>query len=359
MKNEEGLARQPEGEGPFATTSQGSADGSLYSTSFADSKGDNAAAVHRTADNNSSLFTLHSSLIKEEARRLGFSFCGIAAAAPVASHVAEAYRRWIAARGHADMSYLADNIEKRLDPTLLLPGARSIIVVALNYAPERQLPDGEPQLAAYALGKDYHDVLKQRLRLLMGHADIFDPQAEHKIATDTVPILERYWAVQAGLGFIGRNHQLIIPRAGSMFFLGEIVTTMVASSYDEPCRLSCGSCMKCIENCPTHALTGHDFYSERCLSYQTIENRGPLSDEAARHIGNVIYGCDRCQQVCPWNRFATPTSIPELQPSEDLLQMRRDDWQQLSIEKYRALFRGSAVKRAKYEGLMRNIRALS
>ncbi len=254
------------------------------------------------------------------------------------------------------MHYLADNIEKRLDPTLLLPGARSIIVVALNYTPAKLPPPDEFQLAAYALGKDYHDVLKARLRQLVSTMSTQLPRS-FKIATDTVPILERYWAVQAGLGFIGRNHQLIIPHAGSMFFLGEIITTAKADRYDAPCQMSCGGCNRCLEACPTHALQPDYFCSELCLSYQTIENRGPLSDQAKDKLGHTIYGCDRCQTVCPWNGHATPTDIAELQPSEGLLQMKRSDWQNLTVEKYKALFTGSAVKRAKYEGLMRNIEA--
>jgi epoxyqueuosine reductase len=251
------------------------------------------------------------------------------------------------------MQYLENNVEKRLDPTLLLEGAESIIAVALNYAPARHIPDDEYQLAVYAYGQDYHDVLKSRLRELA----VCLGASEVKIATDTVPILERYWARQAGLGFIGRNHQLIIPHAGSMFFLGEIVTTASFDHYDEPMPCRCGLCRKCLEACPTGAL-GDCFNSRLCLSYQTIENRGDIAQEVKDKMGTTIYGCDRCQQACPWNRFAHPTVVPELQPSDALLSMRRDDWHRLSVDDYRRLFKGSAVKRAKYEGLMRNIRAV-
>lgn len=301
---------------------------------------------------------MNSEEVKRVARQLGFFACGIAKAAPVEEAEANAYRRWIAQRGHADMHYMEDHVEKRLDPTLLLPGAKSIIVVALNYAPAQHANEQELHLAAYALGKDYHDVLKERLRQLVEVLQLPTANEALKICTDTVPILERYWAVQAGLGFIGRNHLLIIPHAGSMFFLGEIVTTCETDSYDTPSGLSCGGCQRCVEVCPTGALDNPlMFDSEKCLSYQTIEHRGPLSDNAKNHLGNVIYGCDRCQQVCPWNRSAPPTDVPELQPSEALLHMRREDWQQLTVEQYRTLFKGSAVKRAKYEGLMRNIEA--
>ena len=296
--------------------------------------------------------------VKRAARQLGFFACGIAKAAPVAEDDANAYRRWLERRGNAEMHYMEDHVEKRLDPTLLLPGAKSIVVVALNYTPTRKNDEKELCLAAYALGRDYHDVLKERLRLLAQTLRLPASNDDLKICTDTVPILERYWAVQAGLGFIGRNHQLIIPHAGSMFFLGEIVTTCEADQYDKPTSQSCGLCKRCVEQCPTGALGDPLLFdSEKCLSYQTIEHRGPLSDAAKSHLGNVIYGCDRCQQVCPWNKAAPPTDVADLQPSEALMQMRRDDWRRLTVEQYRALFKGSAVKRAKYEGLMRNIQA--
>lgn len=321
-----------------------------------------------------------SEALKAEALRLGFFGCGIARARAVDDETAFHYRQWIAQGGHADMQYLENNLEKRLDPTLLLEGARSIIVVAMNYAPARSMPANEYQIAAYALGKDYHDVMKARLRQLHSQFSMLctpldsqecspKPESmqtqtidseESKICVDTVPILERYWAQKAGLGFIGHNHQLIIPHAGSMFFLGEIVTTAESDHYDTPMENHCGLCRRCMEACPTGALTigkqnGLLFDSRKCLSYQTIENHGNIAEELKEKLGNVIYGCDRCQQVCPWNRFAQPTNIPELHATDELLAMRRKDWQQLSLEDYRRLFRGSAVKRAKYEGLMRNI----
>lgn len=269
------------------------------------------------------------------------------------------------------MDYLARNIDKRLDPTLLLSGARSIIVVAMNYTPARIIPADEYQIAAYALGQDYHDILKQHLRLLCeeffneqnGMAERREireektPHALFKICVDTVPILERYWAWQAGIGFIGHNHQLIIPHAGSMFFLGEIITTYAFDCYDQPMENRCGTCQRCIDACPTGALSSFD--SRKCLSYQTIENKGSIDHDIEDKMGLSIYGCDRCQQVCPFNRFAPPTDITELQPSDTLLKMKQHDWQQLSVADYQRLFKGSAVKRAKYEGLMRNIRAVS
>ncbi|MBP3252554.1 MAG: tRNA epoxyqueuosine(34) reductase QueG [Prevotella sp.] len=296
-----------------------------------------------------------SSRLKAEAIRLGFFACGIAKAEPVDADTAMYYRQWMAAGGHADMQYLADHVDKRLDPTLLLPGARSIVVVAMSYAPACRLPDGEYQIAAYALGLDYHGVIKQRLRQLA--TLLTDTTDDLKLCVDTVPILERYWAAKAGIGFIGRNRQLIIPGGGSMFFLGEIVTTALSDHYDAPLSQHCGRCRRCIDHCPTGALASDFFNSERCLSYQTIENRGPLDPMAADKLGDCIYGCDRCQQVCPWNSNPLLSKEKAFQPSEALLAMRRSDWEQLTVDEYRRLFKGTAVKRAKYEGLMRNIRA--
>ncbi|MDO4980038.1 MAG: tRNA epoxyqueuosine(34) reductase QueG [Prevotellaceae bacterium] len=311
-----------------------------------------------------------SNRIKAEALSLGFSACGIARAEAVSPDVAEGFTAWLSNGGHATMAYMENHLEKRLDPRLLVPGTKSIVCVALNYAPAQRLPEGEYQIAAYALGQDYHDIVKNKLRQLVSNiqadGSIFEEGADIRVFSDSAPVLERYWAVRAGLGWIGRNHQLIIPRAGSMFFLGEVFLP-IELDYDTPMESLCGNCHRCIEACPTGALAskeqsspsegnkGSVFISSRCLSYQTIENRGDIPDDIAEAMGDTIYGCDRCQQACPWNRFAQPTDEPLLQPKEELLSMTREQWQQLTEDDFRRLFKGSAVKRAKYEGLMRNI----
>lgn len=313
------------------------------------------------------------SKIKAEAQRLGFFACGIAKAGPVEENVAEAYRKWLENGEEASMAYMTNYLEKRLNPSLLVPGVRSIVSLAMNYAPAQQLPEGEYQLAAYALGQDYHDLMKQRLRELAVNIgapmELFQkgkkPQsADEKEETgwgifcDTAPVLERYWAQKAGLGWVGRNHQLIIPHAGSMFFLGEVFLPFAVDVYDTPMQSRCGSCHRCIDACPTHAIIpDEDFHADRCLSYQLIENRGELSDEAKAAMGDTIYGCDRCQTACPWNRFATPNTEPALQPKPELLSMSKEAWHNLSVEDYRRLFKGSAVKRVKFDGLKRNIDA--
>ncbi|MDD7318242.1 MAG: tRNA epoxyqueuosine(34) reductase QueG [Prevotella sp.] len=312
-----------------------------------------------------------SNRIKAEAASLGFSACGIARAEAVSNDAAERFMSWLDYGGHATMTYMENHLEKRLDPRLLVPGTRSIVSVALNYAPANRLPEDEYQIAAYALGQDYHDIVKGKLRELV--ARIFEEPSSctsptppldkdsFRVFSDSAPVLERYWAVKAGLGWIGRNHQLIIPRAGSMFFLGEVFLP-IELEYDSPMKSRCGNCRKCIDACPTKALVmGEEgseqceFLSSKCLSYLTIENRGDIPDDMAAAMGNTIYGCDRCQQACPWNRYAHPTDEPSLQPKEELMDMTREKWQSLSEEDFRRLFKGSAVKRAKYEGLMRNI----
>lgn len=331
--------------------------------------------------------------IKSLAHQLGFAACGIAKAAPVEGEEREKYLRRVEAHRYADMDYMYRNVEKRLDPTLLVPGTKSIISVALNYAPAVSQRDDSYKLAAYALGKDYHDIMKRRLRKLattMGWQEITmkpsptpsanadaqqsvgqgktdsaassdnseKPTAHFRVFVDSAPVLERYWAQKAGLGWIGRNNLLIIPHAGTMFFLGEIFVD-IELDYDTPAVNRCGRCTRCIDACPTGALKSDPFDASLCLSYQTIENRGEISEAAKSAMDDTIYGCDRCQAACPWNRFATPNDDAELQPSPELLAMSKSDWQNLDVETYRRLFKGSAVKRAKYEGLMRNIKAVN
>lgn len=301
--------------------------------------------------------------IKAEASRLGFFVCGFAKAEPVSEAMRRHYLGWLADGRNADMAYLGNNLDKRFDPRLLMPGVKTIVVVAQNYFLARRLPEGEPQIADYALGLDYHDIVKQKLRQLAATVGI----ADYRAFVDTAPVLERYWAVRAGLGWIGKNQQLIIPHAGSEFFLGELFVT-VELPPDEPLPNRCGTCHRCVDACPTHALSlpatcveGYGditrFDARLCLSYQTIENRGELTVDAKAAMGDTFYGCDRCQRACPWNRFAKPSTEPLLQPREELLAMTRQKWENLTEEDYRRLFKGSAVKRAKYEGLMRNIKA--
>lgn len=350
---------------------------------------------------------LSSDRIKAEALRLGFSACGLAPAEAVDEGISSAFRQWIADGYQAEMAYMQNYEEKRLNPCLLVEGAQTVISVALNYYPETKIPDGEYQIAWYAYGKDYHDVMKAKLNALLAFvqeelcsesgstAEVTSVATSAPISTstsfsvsslvsdsallsvstsypvlpstnlnarifcDTAPVLERYWAWRAGLGWIGKNTQLIIPQAGSCFFLGELIINVAADLYDTPQENRCGTCTRCLNTCPTKALeVPFRLNSAKCLSYLTIEYRGEFPPDTGEKMSKKIYGCDECQRACPWNRFAKPTQITEFHPSTCLLHMRKDDWQHLTEQQYRDLFKGSAVKRAKYQGLVRNIKAV-
>ena len=329
--------------------------------------------------------------LKAEALRLGFSACGASQARAVAPEHARTFVQWLAEGKNAGMDYMSNYTDLRLDPRLLVPGARTVISVALNYYPRQKLAPDQYQFAYYAYGKDYHDVVRAKLRQLA--AACLPADASVRICVDTAPVLERYWAAEAGLGCIGRNKTLIVPHVGSFVFLGEIITDAVPDKYSEPISAAadhylCGSCHRCLDACPGGALSLSDapalsdaqvspdripvssLDSRRCLSYLTIEHRGEFIDEfvdfacqsvqECTNIPNVqfVYGCDRCQLCCPHNRNAEPTSIDEFAPSQQFLSMTKAAWHNLSLEQYQQLFRGSAVKRVKYDGLMRNIRAL-
>ena len=290
--------------------------------------------------------------IKAEAQSLGFDLCGVARAAAVSPQTALMQNNWIDAGMHAAMHYLERNCDKRLNPTLLVEGCKSIVSVALNYAPKEQAKG----IAAYAQGKDYHKIIKDKLHLLLKKINEATP-CNGRAFCDSAPLLERYWATQAGLGWIGRNRQLIIPGKGSYFFLGELLID-IELEYDTPITDNhCGNCRRCIDNCPGKALSNDGLNANNCISYLTIEHRGQLPENIGEMMGNSFYGCDRCQTICPHNRFATPNNTPELQPDAELLQMTPEKWSALSKEQYDTLFTGSAVERCGYEQLLRNIAA--
>lgn len=301
---------------------------------------------------------LHTATLKAEAQRLGFSACGIAPAEVVDSSDADFYTSHISAGRHGTMDYLARNLDKRFNPSLLHEGTRSIVSVAMNYYPEHRLADSQYQFAWYAYGKDYHDVVRERLQQLLARLQQLYPGLTGRAFCDTAPVLERYWAWRCGLGWIGRSTQLVIPHAGSCFFLGELFLTLPADTYDTPTPNRCGTCRACIEACPMHALSDDGLDARRCLSYLTIENRGDIPSDASERMDNCIYGCDRCLKACPHNRFSQPTTVAEFAPSPEFLSMSREAWHSLTPDDYRRLFKGSAVKRAKYDGLLRNIKAV-
>ena len=288
--------------------------------------------------------------IKAEALRLGFDVCGIARAEAVESPTAEFCDSWVKAGRNGTMSYFERNCDKRYNPTLLVDGCKSIIVVAMNYTPAQAIEG----ISHYAQGEDYHKAVKDRLFLLL--KSIKDITAcSGRPFCDSAPVLERYWAVKAGLGWIGHNHQLIIPGKGSYFFLGELLID-IELEYDRPFESThCGECRRCVDNCPTTALKDNGFDASLCLSYLTIEHRGKLPENIGEKMRNCFYGCDRCQIICPHNRFAKPNNTPELQPKPELLDMNAEKWISLTKEEYDRLFKNSAVERCGYEQLMRNI----
>lgn len=311
-----------------------------------------------------------SQFIKDKAMELGFSACGIAKVARAESE--EAYfDQWIAEGCHAGMKYMENHREIRLNPDGLVEGAKSVISVALNYYPKVLRNPAEPYISYYAYGEDYHGVVKDKLRQLWkaiteyhssnneAGGESHTHPLEARVFTDSAPLLERYWAWKAGLGWIGKNTNLIIPGKGSFFFLGEIVTTLEVDVYDSPQKNYCGSCTRCMDACPTGALEGAKRLNARkCISYLTIEHCGEIPAEQAALLGNRIYGCDTCQAVCPWNRFAMPTEVAAFHPTLSLLSLKKDDLKALSREDYNRIFAHSAVKRAKYEGLLRTIQYL-
>lgn len=302
--------------------------------------------------------TSHTQIIKEYAYSLGFDACGICRAEAVDKTEEIYFENWIKNGYQADMDYLANNTEKRLDPTLLVEGSRSIISVALNYYPEIKQPEDAPQFAYYAYGKDYHDVMKDKLNLLFDFIKTLYPEVEGRVFCDTAPVMERYWAVKAGLGFIGKNTLLIIPKKGSYFFLGEVILNLELD-YDSPLNLSCGKCTRCLDACPTNALEkAHLLNANKCISYQTIENKGEIAKEIEPLLNNRMYGCDICQLCCPWNRYARPHRTEAFIPKPELLSLDHHAINNMQVEDYQRIFKGSAVKRAKYSGLMRNIKAL-
>lgn len=299
-------------------------------------------------------------LVRKKAAEIGFSRCGFAEVSDVDNSVAGCFDNWLASSFNAGMAYMGNYSDKRKSPQLLVENSKSIISVALNYFPEHLIPKERYQISRYAYGKDYHDVMKTRLSQLLDYIkSVVGDVVDARVFCDTAPVLERYWAWRAGLGWIGRNTSLIIPGMGSYFFLGEIICN-VSFDYDTPMKNRCGNCRRCIESCPTSALVADKVLDARkCLSYLTIENREEIPDFAEAVMGNRIYGCDTCQNVCPWNRFAVPTQVEDFALSDELAAMTNSDWDSLTVEDYRRLFKGSAVKRAKFEGLKRNIRAVN
>lgn len=287
---------------------------------------------------------------------VGATAVGFADAAPVDDETDARYHRWITDGRHAGMTYMERYPEVRRDPRLLLDGARTLIVAAFNYNPPLRQPAEAPRIADYALGQDYHYVV--RARLTEAAAGICGAYGGNtRVCVDTAPLRERYWATHAGIGFIGLNNQLIIPGTGSRVFIGTILWTGSVPP-DVPCAGSCGSCGACVKACPTGALhaDGSGVDARRCLSYLTIEHHGELPEEL--HTGGRLYGCDACQDVCPHNRLAPVSTIPEFAPKEELLHLTGSDIEAMTPSRFKALLADSAIRRTRLDGLRRNLRHL-
>ncbi|MDO5035384.1 MAG: tRNA epoxyqueuosine(34) reductase QueG [Porphyromonas sp.] len=291
--------------------------------------------------------------IRAIAEQLEIDALGFAPLTPVPEQLQAQYEEWLEMGRHAEMGYLEDHKEVRYDPEQLLPGAKSIIVVAVSYYPERLQPSSAPQVAKYAYGRDYHKVLPKLLQQLGDRIATEVAPHQYRTLTDTAPLFERYWAVQSGLGFVGNSRNLIIPRKGTFFFLGEILTTLELESDRKPIRNGCGSCTQCIMNCPTQALSKENgLDARRCISYLSIEHRGDIDPLLSKSFGRRLYGCDTCQDVCPYNR--RPLTTRHFSPASSILRLTDQDIEDLTEEQYGKIFFGTAATRAKYEGMKRN-----
>ncbi len=297
----------------------------------------------------------NSRLIKSKALELGFMFCGISRA-DFLEEEAPRLESWLNRDYNGRMAWMNNHFDKRLDPRLLVEGARSVITVLLNYYPEQELNLRHHKISRYAYGKDYHYVLKDKLKSLMNYIQTEIGEVSGRMFTDSAPVMDKVWAKKSGAGWIGKHTNLIHPRAGSYFFIGEIICDLDLA-YDGPIKDYCGTCTKCLDACPTDALFApYQIDGSKCVSYLTIELKDKIPDEFKGKMGNWVFGCDICQEVCPWNRFSTPTNEIAFKPTEELKNIGDDELKEITKEIFNDLFKGSAVKRAGFDGLKRSIR---
>ena len=295
-------------------------------------------------------------LIRNEAQRLGFGHVGFAKA----EHMDEEARhleQWLNQGMHGKMAYMANHFDKRVDPRKLVEGAKTVISLTYNYYPKQEQQDPQaPKIARYAYGKDYHFVVKEKLWALFSYIKENIGDVNGRYFVDSAPVMERDWAKRAGVGWVGKNTLLLNPKAGSYFFLAELIIDLELE-YDSPIKDYCGTCTRCIDACPTEAISpaGYLLDGSKCISYFTIELKEAIPKAFKGKFENWAFGCDICQEVCPWNRFSTPHEEPAFDPHPDLLSMKKADWEALTEEAFRKVFKKSAVKRTKYTGLTRNL----
>ena len=301
----------------------------------------------------------NSQLVKRIAKEIGFSSCGISKARFLHEEEKK-FENWLKQGYQGSMSYLERNFDKRLDPTKLVPGAKSVISLSYNYFPPKKLiSENNFIISKYAYGRDYHKVLRNKLKKLFTKIRDKIGEIEGRVFVDSAPIHERAWAKLSGVGWIGKNSLLINKNQGSYFFLAEIICDLDLE-YDEPVLNRCGNCTRCIDACPTDAITKAQVIdANKCISYLTIENKEKIPKELRGSINNSIFGCDICQDVCPWNKKSVPHNEKEFIPKKELRDLKKKDWIELTEDTFNKIFEGSAVKRTKFQGLKRNIKAVS
>lgn len=298
----------------------------------------------------------HTQFVKQTALQLGFEFCGIAKAMFL-DEDARRLETWLNKGMHGNMQYMENYFDLRTDPSRLVPGARSVITLLLNYYPDKQQEPGKPQVAKYAYGKDYHEVIRNKLHAFLLSLKNGIGEINGRGFVDSAPVLERAWAQKAGLGWIGKNGNLINNKQGSYFFIATLVTDLELEYDDDFAKDYCGTCTRCIDNCPTEAiLPGKVVDGSKCISYFTIELKDALIPGAMKNkFDNWLFGCDVCQDVCPWNRFSKPTTEINFSPVPAILNFSDEDWEELTEEQFKIIFKDSAIKRTKFKGIKRNL----
>jgi epoxyqueuosine reductase len=300
-----------------------------------------------------------SALVKKLAKEQGFDFVGISKAEQLEDE-ARHLESWLNQNMHGQMHYMANHFDKRIDPRLLVPGAKSVVSLLLNYYSDQEQSDSEaPKISMYAWGEDYHQVIKRKLNELVDALSKEVGEIEGRVFVDSAPVMDKAWATRSGLGWVGKNSNLINKDQGSYFFIAELILDLELEP-DGPVKDYCGTCTRCIDACPTEAIIKPRVMDgSKCISYFTIELKDQIPVSMNGKFENWMFGCDICQQVCPWNRFSKPQKEPAFQSDPDLLQMKAADWQELTEDVFGKLFGKSAVKRTKFAGLKRNIAFLS